>query len=368
MDRLDCVVVGAGVVGLAVARAMARAGHEVVVLESQEAIGTGVSSRNSEVVHAGIYYPPQLAKARLCVAGRDLLYRFCADYGVPVRQCGKLIVATSPDEMPVLEAIAARAAANGVGDLRALEPAEAAELEPEIGCVGALLSPSSGIIDSHALMLALQGDAEAHGAALAFHCPLVGGMVTGDGIALRTGGAWPAEIMASTVVNAAGLGAQAVARSIVGMPSERVLPLFLAKGNYYALSGRSPVSRLIYPVPQGGGLGVHLTLDLGGQARFGPDVEWIEDTDFDVKPASSETYEAIRRYWPGLSDGALSPSYSGIRPKIEKPGGPDTDFLIQDEEGHGVPGLVNLFGIESPGLTASLAIAEIIEKRLRPSR
>ncbi len=369
MDKVECIVIGAGVVGLAIARALARQGREVVVLESEDMIGTGVSSRNSEVIHAGLYYPPHLAKAGLCVRGRDMLYRFCADYGVPFERCGKLIVATSQEELPVLAQIAERSAANGVHDLRRLTREEAADLEPSIFSVGALLSPSSGIIDSHALMLALQGDAEAHGAMVAFHAPVEAGEATADGIVVRAGGEAPMELLADTVVNSAGLGAQAVARAISGMPGHKVPPLFLSKGNYYSLTGRSPVSRLIYPVPHDGGLGVHLTLDLGGQARFGPDVEWIENVDYDVHAARSEVfYEAIRRYWPDLPDGALSASYSGIRPKIERPGGPNTDFLIQGEETHGVRGLINLFGIESPGLTACLSIADVVTAGMEAGR
>lgn len=365
MDQVECVVVGAGVVGLAVARALARAGREVIVLEAENAIGTGVSARSSEVIHAGIYYTPGLAKARLCVAGKQQLYQFCADYGVPHRRCGKLLVATTEAERSKLDALAAQARANGVTDLVALSGAEARALEPALTAVAALLSPSTGIIDSHAYMLALQGDAEAHGAMLALETPVIGGAVRDGRIELETGGAAPMRLSAAVVVNAAALGAQALARAIAGLPADKVPPLHLAKGNYFTLSGRSPFSHLIYPMPQGGGLGVHLTLDLGGGARFGPDVEWVDSLHYPVDPRRGDGfYAAIRTYWPDLADGALQPGYSGIRPKIERPGGSTTDFMIQSAVDHGIPGLVNLFGIESPGLTSSLAIADEVLARL----
>lgn len=365
MEQVDCVVVGAGVVGLAVARALARAGREVIVLEAADAIGTGTSSRNSEVIHAGIYYPTGLVKQRLCVTGKEMLYRFCAEYHVPHRRCGKLLVATTEAEIPKLEAIRRQAEANGVTDLVALTGAEARAMEPALACVAAMLSPSTGIIDSHALMLALQGDAEAHGAMLAFETPVTSGRVTGEGIIIEAGGAAPMTLCAKSVVNSAGLGAQALARAIAGMPEEKVPPLHLAKGNYFTLATRAPFSHLIYPMPSGGGLGVHLTLDLAGGGRFGPDVEWVDALDYEVDPRRGDSfYAAIRTYWPDLADGALQPGYSGIRPKIERPGGSTTDFLIQSEADHGVAGLVNLFGIESPGLTSSLAIAEVVAARL----
>ncbi len=364
MNAIDCLVIGAGVIGLAVARALARAGREVVVVEAEDAIGTGVSSRNSEVIHAGIYYPTGLTKTRLCVDGNAMLYRFCRDYRVPHRRCGKLIVATAENEVAKLAALEDQAKANGVEDLVWLSGAEARALEPALRANRALLSPSTGIVDSHALMLALKGDAEAHGAMIALATPVVFGRAQGDGVTIETGGAEPMRLAATLVVNAAGMGAQAVARSIDGMPADRIPPLFLAKGNYFSLSVRSPFSRLIYPMPASGGLGVHLTLDLAGQARFGPDVEWVETIDYDVDPQRAKSfYAAIRTYWPGLPDGALQPAYAGIRPKIARPGGSSTDFLIQTQRDHGVRGLVNLFGIESPGLTASFAIAEEIAQR-----
>ena len=365
MEQVDAIVIGAGVVGLATARALALAGREVIIIEGENAIGMGVSSRSSEVIHAGIYYSTGLAKARLCVAGKAMLYDFCASHHVPHSRCGKLLVATSEAELPKLAAIRAQAIANGVDDLVPLTAAEARALEPALTCTAAMLSPSTGIVDSHGLMLALLGDAEAHGAMLALDTPVVGGAITGQGIEIATGGASPMRLVARTVINAAGLGAQAVARCLAGMPVEKVPPLHLAKGNYYALSGRSPFAHLIYPMPEGGGLGVHLTLDMGGQARFGPDVEWIDSLDYVVDPARADGFvSAIRRYWPDMPDHALAPAYAGIRPKIERPGGSSTDFLIQTPAQHGIPGLVNLFGIESPGLTSCLAIADEVAAAL----
>jgi L-2-hydroxyglutarate oxidase LhgO len=362
---VDCLVIGAGVIGLAVARSLARGGREVLVVEAEDAIGTGVSSRSSEVIHAGIYYPTGLTKTRWCVEGNAMLYQFCRQYGVPHRRCGKLIVATEESEVDKLAALEAQAKANGVEDLVWLDLAQARALEPAVRAKRALLSPSTGIIDSHALILALRGDAEAHGAMIALATPVVSGQAQGDTVTIDTGGADPMRLAARLVVNAAGLGAQGVARMIDGMPADRIPPLFLAKGNYFSLRAPSPFSRLVYPMPAPGGLGVHLTLDLSGRARFGPDVDWIDAIDYAVDPTRTETfYSAIRSYWPDLPDGALQPSYAGIRPKIACPGGSWTDFLVQTERDHGVRGLVNLFGIESPGLTASLAIAEGIAKRL----
>ena len=358
-EHLDTVVIGAGVVGLAIARAFALAGREVVVLESEGAIGTATSSRNSEVIHAGIYYPTSSLKARLCVAGRLALYPYLERRGVAHRRCGKLIVATDTGQIAGLAKLHAQARANGVDDLRLLEAREARVLEPQLSCVAALESPSTGIIDSHAYMLALRGEAEDRGAAIAFRSPLTGGRVQPAGIELEVGGAEPVRLLARTVVNSAGLHAQEVARCLQGFPSDRVPPTYYCKGNYFSLSGRSPFARLVYPAPESAGLGVHLTLDMAGQARFGPDVEWIERIDYDVDPGRSRVfYDAIRRYWPGLKDGSLQPAYCGIRPKIQSRNEPSRDFLIQGPEEHGVPGLVNLFGVESPGLTASLAIAD----------
>ena len=371
MDKVDCLVIGAGVVGLAVARALARAGREVVIVEAAQTIGTGTSSRNSEVIHAGIYYPQGSRKAALCVAGNRALYAYCAERGVAHRRCGKLIVATAEAQVAELQAIEARAIANGVTDLRWLSAAEAQAIEPAVRCVRALFSPSTGIVDSHGLMLALLGEAEQHGAMLALNSPVLSGRVTSEGIVIRTetrsdtdgdkdGGM---ELLASHVINSAGLQAQAVAASIEGFPAAQVPPCFYAKGNYYSLAGRSPFSRLVYPVPEPGGLGVHVTLDLAGQARFGPDVEWVNEIDYRVDPARAQRfYAAVRAYWPELPDDALLPAYSGIRPKLGPAGSPESsaDFRIEDASVHGVPGLVQLFGIESPGLTSALVIGETV--------
>jgi L-2-hydroxyglutarate oxidase LhgO len=359
MESVECLVVGAGVIGLAVARALAQAGREVIVVERESGIGAGVSSRSSEVIHAGIYYPPGLDKTRLCVDGKAMLYAFCREFGVPHKRCGKLLVAANAGEVDKLAALKAQAEANGVTDLIWLSGKEARALEPALVADRALLSPSTGVVDSHAFMLALRGDAEAHGAMIAFGTPVLAGRATERGLVIETGGPAPTQIAAGMVVNAAGLGAQALARSIAGIPAAKIPPLYLAKGNYFSLSGRSPFSRLIYPMPTPGGLGVHLTLDLAGQAKFGPDVEWVDAIDYDVDSRRAASfYAAIRTYWPDLPDGALEPGYAGIRPKIARPGGSATDFLLQTESDHGVTGLINLFGIESPGLTASLAIAD----------
>jgi L-2-hydroxyglutarate oxidase LhgO len=365
MERLDAVVVGAGVVGLAVARALALAGREVIVLEGADGIGTETSSRNSEVIHAGIYYPPGSLKARLCVAGREALYRYCDAHGVPHHRCGKLLVATHERQIPKLAAIKAQADANGVTDLAPLTVAEARALEPELRCVAAYLSPSTGVIDSHAFMLALQGDAESRGAMIAFKSPVKGGAVRGDGIELDVGGATPLRVLARSVVNCGGLHAQKLAAALAGFPPAHVPPTYYAKGNYYSLIGRSPFSRLVYPMPNEAGLGVHITIDLAGQARFGPDVEWIDRIDYDVDPRRADSfYAAIRDYWPGLRDGQLAPGYSGIRPKLVGPNAPAADFVISGPRDHGVSGLVNLFGIESPGMTAALAIGELVRALL----
>ncbi|MEC8202781.1 MAG: NAD(P)/FAD-dependent oxidoreductase [Pseudomonadota bacterium] len=365
LEKVDCVVIGAGVVGLAVARELALAGREVIVLESTELIGSETSSRNSEVIHAGIYYPKDSLKALFCVEGKKRLYQYCADHGVPHERCGKLIVATLPEQVDTLKEIQAKAAANGVGDLEMMSGNEATLLEPELNCVAALRSPSTGIIDSHGLMLAYQGDAEEHGAMIAFLCPVLGGEVSDEGIILEVGGDMPMRLLCNTVVNSAGLYAPEIAGKIANFPEEQTPTAYYAKGNYYSLLGKPPFSRLIYPVPEPGGLGVHITIDLGGQARFGPDVEWIDEVEYTVDPARSDKfYDAVRTYWPGLKDGALDPGYAGIRPKISAPGEEAADFVVQGPADHGVPGLVNLFGIESPGLTASLAIAERVREVL----
>ena len=358
-EAVDCVVIGAGVVGLAVARELAMAGREVIVLEATDMIGSETSSRNSEVIHAGIYYPKNSLKARFCVEGRKRLYQYCAEHGVPHRRCGKLIVATLGEQIDTLKGIGAAAAANGVDDMQWLGGNEATAMEPELNCVAALHSPSTGIIDSHGLMLAYQGDAEDHGAMIAFLSPVTGGAVRDDGILIEVGGEMPMNLLCRTVVNSAGLHAPGLLNKLSGFPQDKAPTAYYAKGNYYSLMGRPPFTRLIYPVPEPGGLGVHITIDLAGQARFGPDVEWIDGIEYSVDPARAEKfYAAVRTYWPGLKDDALTPGYAGIRPKITAPGEPAADFVVQGPADHGVPGLVNLLGIESPGLTASLAIAE----------
>jgi L-2-hydroxyglutarate oxidase LhgO len=359
VEKLDAVVIGAGVVGLAVARALALSGREVVILESEDAIGMHTSSRNSEVIHAGIYYPQDSLKARSCVAGKELLYEYCVAHGVPHRRSGKLIVATDENQLNELQNIQKKAHANGVTDVVRMSRAQALALEPELECVAALYSPSTGIIDSHALMLACLGDAEAHGAMLALKSAFQKAIVTRDGFELHVAGSDP--IKTAILVNSAGLKAPSVARSIEGYRAELAPRELYAKGNYYSLNKKAPFSRLIYPVPEPGGLGVHVTLDLAGQARFGPDVEWVERIGYDVDPRRAERfYAAIRRYWPALADGALAPGYAGIRPKTAGPGEPAPDFQIQGPRAHGVAGLVHLFGIESPGLTASLALAGMV--------
>jgi L-2-hydroxyglutarate oxidase LhgO len=350
------VVRGAGGGGLAAARALALAGREVLVLEGSEAIGTQTSSRNSEVIHAGIYYSQGSLKARLCVQGKQMLYDYCAERGIGHRRCGKLLVATSEAQVAALQGIIAKAAANGVNDLVLLTRDEARAMEPALECVAAIYSPSTGIIDSHGLMLALQGDLENAGGMLAFNSPLARARVEADGIELFAQDG--TELKARSVVNAAGLYAPLLARQFDGLAAQHVPPAYFCKGNYFTLAGRSPFSRLIYPVPEAAGLGVHLTIDLGQQAKFGPDVQWVErPDDLVVDPARGDAFYAeVRKYWPALADGALQPGYAGMRPKINAPHEAARDFLIQGPQDHGVPGLVNLFGIESPGLTSSLAI------------
>jgi L-2-hydroxyglutarate oxidase LhgO len=357
--ELDAVVVGGGVIGLALARALALAGREVTLLEAESRLGNHTSSRNSEVIHAGIYYPEGSLKARLCVAGKELLYAYCVERGVPHRRVGKLIVATREEEVAKLDGILEHARRAGVTDLEWLDAADIARLEPAVRAVRGLWSPSTGIIDSHGLMSALRRDAEEHGAQVVFESPIHGGRVTARGIALDVGGADPSTVICRTLVNAAGLSAQTVARSIVGVPPSTIPGQFFAKGHYFTLGGSSPFRHLVYPVPVPGGLGVHVTLDLAGQARFGPDVSWLDGIDYafdDTRAASF--YSAIRQYYPALADGALVPGYTGIRPKLSPAGSPADDFVVQGPRDHGVPGLLNLYGIESPGLTSSLALAE----------
>ena len=342
----DVAVIGAGVVGLAVARAFALAGREVTVLEAERAVGTHASSRNSEVIHAGLYYTPGSLKARLCVEGRDALYAYCAARGVPHARIGKLLVATSEAEIPALEQIRATGEANGVRDLVALSAAQARELEPEVACVRALFSPSTGIVDSHALMAALRRDAQEAGATVALSTKVVEGRLDGDFVELD-------GIPFRLAVNCAGPWAQDVARSIEGVPPESIPPQYFAKGHYFTLAGPSPFRRLVYPMPAAGGLGVHVTLDLAGQCRFGPDVEWVDRVEYSFDESRAAGFEAaIRRYYPAFPDGALRPGFTGVRAKTAKPG---ADFVI-----HRLPGLISLYGIESPGLTACLAIAQTV--------
>ncbi len=356
-------VVGAGVIGLAVARALALRGFETVLLEAERSIGTGTSSRNSEVIHAGIYYPTGSLKALLCVRGREQLYSYCESRGVEHRRCGKLIVATTEAQRDGLTSLQAQAARNGV-ELSWLDHAQVHQLEPELAAVAALHSPLTGIIDSHGLMRSLQSELEAHGGMLALRSPVISAEARGSVHVLQVGGEAPMELATRRLVNAAGLSAPTLAAQFAGLASRHVPAARFAKGNYFSLSGRAPFSHLVYPVPEAAGLGVHLTLDLAGQARFGPDVEWIEPAspeqiDYRVDASRAEAFEAaVRQYWPGLPPGSLHPAYSGVRPKLEWHGAPFTDFVLQGPADHGVAGLVNLFGIESPGLTASLAIAD----------
>ena len=366
----DAVVVGAGVVGLACARALALAGREVLVLEALDSFGTMTSSRNSEVIHAGLYYAPGSLKARLCVQGARALYKYCSERGIAHRRCGKLVVATTHEQISYLESLRQVALENGVGDVMLLSSSQALALERHLSAVAALHSPSTGIVDSHALMISLVGDVEALGGNIIFRSPVLASSVSSDGLELEVGGQEPTRIRANLVVNAAGLQASRVARRIEGLSSANIPDTNFCKGSYFSLVGRAPFSRLIYPVPEKAGLGVHLTLDLGGQARFGPDTEWLraddpDSIDYDVDVERGQTfYTEIRRYWPGLPDGALNPAYSGVRPKLSVEGQPTGDFSISGPSVHGVAGLVNLFGMESPGLTASLAIAGAVVEAL----
>lgn len=362
---MEALVVGAGVVGLAVGRELARRGASVIVAEAAEAFGTGVSARSSEVIHGGMYYPPGSLRARHCVEGRRRLVAFCESHGVPYRLCGKLIVVTSEAERAALETIFARGQANGVEDLAFLERDAAVALEPALSCVAALHSPATGIVDSHALMLALLGEIEDAGGALALRTPILSAERRDGRWHVRFGGEAPDTLAVDILVNAAGIGAQALARRIAGVAPERVPRQVLAKGSYFGCTGRPAFSRLIYPAPVEGGLGIHLTLDLAGRMRFGPDVEWVETEDYAVAPDRAAAFAAaIRRYWPALAEDRLTPDYAGIRPKLSGPGEAAADFVIDGPAEHGLPGLVQLFGIESPGLTSSLSLAEAVADRL----
>lgn len=365
-DRLDCAVIGAGVIGLAIARALALAGHEVIVLEAEDAIGTGTSSRNSEVLHAGMYYPAGSLKARLCVEGNAMLRRYLAERRVDHKLLGKLIVATNTQEEAQLDAILDKGRTNGVERLDRLSGTQAHALEPALTCTAALHSPLTGILDTHGYMLALQGDIEAAGGIVALKSPVLGGEVSDHGILLSVGGEEPSEVLCDRVVNAGGLGAQKIGASLAGLPPETVPPLYLCKGNYFLLSGRVPFSRLVYPTPQSAGLGVHFTLDLAGQGRFGPDVEWIDAPHYEVDSHRGDSfYAAIRRYWPDIRDDSLRPGFAGIRTKLKPQGQSAGDFMIQGPADHGISGLVCLYGMESPGLTASLAIGAHVAELLQ---
>ncbi|HLI13242.1 MAG TPA: NAD(P)/FAD-dependent oxidoreductase [Alphaproteobacteria bacterium] len=367
VERVECVVIGAGVIGLAIARALALRGREVVVLERAAHIGTETSSRNSEVIHAGLYYATGSLKARLCVEGKVQLYHYLKSHGVRHSRVGKLIVATEADQIPALERLAKKAVENGVMDIAWLDAKTAKAMEPELRCHAALLSPSTGTMDSHGLMLAYRGDAEDHGAMFAFNSPVVAGWIEKDGFLLEVGGAEPTRIACDVLINSAGLWAQEVARTIEGIPADLIPRRYLAKGCYFTLSGKPPFKRLIYPAPEVkfASLGLHVTVDLAGQVRFGPDLEWVDEINYDVDPhQAAKFYATIRQYYPGLKDGSLQPGYAGVRPKLQAPGGAPEDFLIQGPALHGIPNLVNLFGMESPGLTSSLAIADEVMRRL----
>ncbi len=365
MERIDCVVIGAGVVGLAVARRLALAGREVIVVEKADGIGTETSSRNSEVIHAGLYYPTYSLKATLCVQGKQMLYRYCDDHGVNFQRLGKIVVATDEPEIAALEKYYRQSHVNGVTDVRSLSLAEVRDMEPAVRCVAALHSPSTGIIDSHGLMLAYQADLENCGGVVVFNSPVIGGRVTGDGIELNVGGAEPMTIGCNTVINSAGLYAQDIAHTIAGIPAATVPPIYYAIGHYVTTTGRSAFSRLVYPVPVAGSLGLHVALDLSGQMRFGPDIAWIDRIDYTYDETRiPKFYESIRRYYPDLKDGVLQPGYTGIRPKLHAAGTPTPDFVIQGPHDHGIAGLINLYGIESPGLTSSMAIADHVHQLL----
>ncbi|WP_309083955.1 NAD(P)/FAD-dependent oxidoreductase [Chelativorans sp.] len=360
-EEVDAVVIGAGAVGLAVGRALALSGREVIILEAERMIGSVTSSRNSEVIHAGLYYVPGSLKAKLCVEGKAALYAYCAERGIKHSRLGKLIVACSEAEVPRLQHLTMNAARNGVVDLAMLSQHEVRSIEPELDCFAAMRSPSTGIVDVHELMLSYLGDLQNSGGMLVLGARVLAGKVTGRGISLLVDQDGGLVLSCRTVVNCAGLAAQKIASSIEGFPREAVPAQYLAKGNYFKLTSRSPFQHLVYPLPTDGGMGIHLTLDHAGRARFGPDVEWVEKIDYTVSDERLPLFErAIRRYWPGLPDGTLAPDYCGIRPKLNGSGSPAADFMIQDGNAYGAKGLINLYGIESPGITASLAIGDLV--------
>lgn len=362
---VDCVVIGAGVVGLAVARELSRAGLETLCIEQADRIGSATSSRNSEVIHAGIHYPPGSLKATLCIEGKQQLYGYCRDRGIGHRRCGKLVVATAPGDLPKLERIAQNAQQCGVRDLQWLDPQAARERQPELHCLAALWSPSTGIVDSHGLMLALQADIEAEDGQVLLHSRVRRINRDPGGFVLQVESGGPQELRTRRVVNSAGLQAHELAKLIEDFPARHVPVVHFARGNYFSLASPAPFDCLVYPVPPETGLGIHLTLDLAGRARFGPDLEWVDRIDYRVDPARLPGFIAsIRRYWPALPDHALRPDYSGIRPRLHGPGESARDFMLQTPADHGVDGLVNLFGIESPGLTSCLALAAQVRRTL----
>jgi L-2-hydroxyglutarate oxidase LhgO len=359
MERVDTIIIGAGVVGLAIARALAQKGREVLILEAETAVGSITSSRNSGVIHAGIYYKPGSLKARLCVKGRDRLYAYAEERGIPHRRCGKLIVAADESQIAKLQEWKSIAEQNSVKGLRQLSAAEAKAMEPEVACTAALLSSDTGIIDQHTYIHTLLGDAETAGATLALRAPVTDGEIKSDGFVLNVGGDTPMQISCNTLINAAGLGAQSFAHNLKGLDAATIPALVLAKGNYFSLSGKPPFKMLIYPLPVLGSSGLHASCDLSGRVHFGPDVEWVDRIDYRVDPSRAQMFEdAVRRYYPNLPKGALTPDYSGIRPKLARASPHDSDFVIQTKETHKIPNLINLYGIESPGLTSSLALAE----------
>jgi len=377
MEQVDCVVVGAGVIGLAVAREMALQGHETILLERESAFGTVSSARNSEVIHAGIYYPKDSLKAKLCVEGNRLLYEYCRSHQVGTQSYGKLIVAADETQIIDLQAILYKAQNNGVPEIKMISGDEAKSLEPNLQCVAAILSSTTGIVDSHGYMLSLLGGFEDAGGMIAYQSPLISAKPIGNnaegGYALEIGGADGMQIQTKLLINCAGMSAVTIAQKIEGLKKDQIPKAYFAKGNYFSLSGKSPFTHLIYPIPEPGGLGVHLTLDMGGQAKFGPDVEWLdidaeEHIDYTVDPRRSEGfYEAVRRYWPSLKDNSLQPDYSGVRAKIVPPNAPAGDFCFNSPNDHGLHGLYNLYGFESPGLTSSLAIAKHLERQIKNS-
>lgn len=377
MDRVDCVVIGAGVIGLAVAREMALQGRETILLERESTFGTISSARNSEVIHAGIYYPKDSLKAKLCVEGNRMLYEYCRSHHVATQPYGKLIVASDESQLNDLQAILYKAQQNNVPEIKMLTGEQAKSMEPELQCSAALLSASTGIVDSHGFMLSLLGGFEDAGGMIAYQSPLISARPIGsnaqDGFELEIGGADDMKIQTKLLINCAGMSAPAIAKKIEGLAQEQIPKAYFAKGNYFSLSGKSPFKHLIYPIPEPGGLGVHLTLDMGGQAKFGPDVEWLEiddenQIDYTVNPKRGESfYAAVRKYWPGLKDNALQPDYSGVRAKIVPPNVPAGDFCFNTPKVHGLEGLFNLYGFESPGLTSSLAIAKYLEGQIKSS-